>query len=106
MKSLRSMVAAGLIFSLLATPALAVDDYDDSQSNPLRIIAYVLHPVGYAVEWLFTRPFHRLVSEDDLEPIFGHVPHEGFDYESYTEGLATGVTIDSPHGTIAERSQR
>ncbi len=103
---LRNSVVAALIVSLLATPALAVDDYDDSQANPLRIIAYVLHPVGYAVEWLFTRPFYRLVSQDDLEPIFGHVPHEGFGYESYTEGLATGVAIDSPSGSVVESSQR
>ncbi|MFP6664178.1 MAG: hypothetical protein VCC00_08270 [Deltaproteobacteria bacterium] len=106
MKSLRNMVVVGLMVSLLATPAMAVDDYDDSQANPLRLIAYVLHPIGYAVEWLFTRPIHRLFAQEDLEPIFGHVPHEGYDYESYTEGMATGVTIDSPAGTIRERSQR
>ena len=103
---LRNSVVAALLVSLLATPALAVDDYDDSQANPFRIIAYVLHPIGYVTEWLFTRPLYRLVSQDDLEPIFGHVPHEGFDYESYTEGLATGVAIDSPSGSTVERSHR
>ena len=108
MKMLGKMAAATLIAVLLATPgtALAVDDYDDSQSNPFRLIAYVLHPIGYAAEWLFTRPFYRVVSQEDLEPIFGHVPHEGFDYETYIEGLSTGVAIDTGTARIDERHKR
>ncbi|MGE0821454.1 MAG: hypothetical protein AB7G75_23330 [Candidatus Binatia bacterium] len=52
------------------------DGYDDSQAHPLRIAAYAFHPVGYAVEWLVTRPIHALVSQPELEPIFGHRPHQ------------------------------
>lgn len=51
------------------------DGYDDSQAHPLRIAAYALHPVGYAVEWLLTRPIHALVSQPELAPVFGHKPH-------------------------------
>ena len=51
------------------------DEYDDSQANPLRILAYLLHPVGYTLEWLATRPFHEVVAQPDLEPIFGHDEH-------------------------------
>jgi hypothetical protein len=51
------------------------DAYDDSQSNPLRILAYLIHPVGYTLEWLVTRPFHEVVAQPDLEPIFGHDGH-------------------------------
>lgn len=51
------------------------DDYDDSQSNPLRILAYLIHPVGYSLEWLITRPFHEVVAQPDLEPVFGHDSH-------------------------------
>jgi len=51
------------------------DDYDDSQSHPLRILAYLVHPVGYSLEWLVTRPFHELVAQPDLEPVFGHTSH-------------------------------
>jgi len=54
---------------------VGVDDYDDSQSHPLRLLAYVIHPVGYTLEWLTTRPFHQFVAQPDLEPIFGHQPH-------------------------------
>lgn len=51
------------------------DTYDDSQSNPLRLLAYVIHPIGYTLEWLVTRPFHEVVAQPDLEPVFGHDPH-------------------------------
>jgi hypothetical protein len=55
------------------------DGYDDSQSHPLRIAAYALNPVGFAVEWLVTRPIHALVSQPELERIFGHQSHR-WDY--------------------------
>lgn len=51
------------------------DGYDESQAHPLRIAAYAFHPVGYAVEWLFTRPIHALVSQPELKKVFGHKPH-------------------------------
>ena len=51
------------------------DEYDDSQANPLRILAYIIHPVGYTLEWLVTRPFHELVAQPDLEPVSGHETH-------------------------------
>ena len=54
---------------------IGADDYDDSQSNPLRILAYLIHPVGYSLEWLVTRPFHEVVAQPDLEPVFGHDVH-------------------------------
>jgi len=51
------------------------DGYDDSQSHPLRIAAYAVHPIGFALEWLVTRPIHALVSQPELEKVFGHKPH-------------------------------
>lgn len=63
---------------LVAAPmgASAHDEYDDSQSHPFQLAAYALHPVGYALEWLVFRPIHFVVSQPELEPIFGHVPHD------------------------------
>lgn len=51
------------------------DGYDESQAHPLRLVAYAFHPVGYAVEWLVTRPIHAIVSQPELERVFGHRPH-------------------------------
>lgn len=54
----------------------APDEYDESQSNPFRIAAYLLHPFGVITEWLLLRPFHYLVSAtEDNEKLFGHRPH-------------------------------
>ncbi|HJQ83357.1 MAG TPA: hypothetical protein VKA21_04730 [Candidatus Binatia bacterium] len=63
---------------LIGSPAavLAHDAYDDSESHPLRLAAYGLHPVGWALEWVAMRPLHFLVSNPRVEHIFGHVPHE------------------------------
>jgi len=84
-------IALLLLLVLVSLPvrAEAHDAYDDSQSHPLRIVAYVLHPVGYALEWLAMRPIHFVVSEPKLEPVFGHVPHESpFDGTEVYEGEA------------------
>ncbi len=67
------------LFALLATSGVARaipnDEYDDSQSHPLRVAAYLLHPVGYGLEWVIFRPFHWLVSRENSEKAFGHTPH-------------------------------
>lgn len=73
----RALLVVVLAVSLLggAVPAGAHDAYDDSQSHPLRLAAYAVHPVGFAAEWLIMRPIHFLVSQPKLEPVFGHTPH-------------------------------
>lgn len=70
-------VAAALLGSApLSFAATGADDYDDSQSHPLRLAAYIIHPIGFTLEWLVTRPFHELVAQPDLAPVFGHTSHE------------------------------
>jgi hypothetical protein len=103
---IRRIAAAVGLVSLLAGPALAGGDnggyrtmgqYSDGESNPLRIVAYAIAPVGFLAEWLVTRPLFRLVSQQDTAPIFSYTPQAGFDYETYQEGLSTGVTFEDPH---------
>ena len=75
----RFAVAAlfAIVLAATAGPAAAApDDYDDMQSHPLRLVAYLIYPIGYTTEWLIFRPFHYLVSRPALEPFFGHRPHE------------------------------
>lgn len=71
-------VAAALLGSAQFSFAFTTgaDDYDDSQSHPLRLAAYIIHPIGFTLEWLVTRPFHELVAQPDLAPVFGHTSHE------------------------------
>jgi hypothetical protein len=75
-KFIMVVAAVALLGSVQLSFAGGADDYDDSQSHPLRLAAYVLHPIGYTLEWLVTRPFHELVAQSDLAPIFGHSSHE------------------------------
>jgi outer membrane protein OmpA-like peptidoglycan-associated protein len=58
-------------------PGLAAsDEYDDSQSHPLRIVAYLAYPAAFLTEWLVFRPFHFMVSATEpQEALFGHRPH-------------------------------
>jgi outer membrane protein OmpA-like peptidoglycan-associated protein len=58
-------------------PGLAAwDEYDDSQSHPLRVVAYLAYPAAFLTEWLVFRPFHFLVSATEpQEALFGHRPH-------------------------------
>jgi len=94
MRSWKNVVMVGIATLFLAGPAAAdldecnsysgevgctaapgyYDAYDDSQSHPLQIAAYAINPVGYALEWLVTRPIHALVSQPELQPIFGYKP--------------------------------
>jgi outer membrane protein OmpA-like peptidoglycan-associated protein len=78
MKSLRSLVLV-MILGLILGPKASLaepDEYDDSQSNPFRVAAYLLHPAGFVLEWIVFRPFHFLVSSTEpLEAFFGHRPH-------------------------------
>lgn len=78
MKTLRLLpVAFFLSLCLFSSPGqVLADEYDDSQSHPLRTVAYIAHPVGVLLEWLVTRPFHSLVSATkETEYVFGHRPH-------------------------------
>ena len=77
MRIIRSLLVTLILYASFTTPALAApDEYDDSQSHPLRIAAYLAHPVAWLTEWLIFRPFHFVVSASEpQEAFFGHRPH-------------------------------
>lgn len=72
-----SIFVLALWFAFGLKPSLAApDEYDDSQSHPLRVLAYLVHPAAFLLEWTVFRPFHFLVSgNESLEAVFGHRPH-------------------------------
>jgi outer membrane protein OmpA-like peptidoglycan-associated protein len=70
------LLAFFMTFAAAGSAFAAPDEYDDSQSHPLRIVAYLLHPAAFLVEWTVFRPFHYLVSATEpQEAFFGHRPH-------------------------------
>ena len=78
MKVSRSLASVFMLVLALQPQRLWAewDDYDDSQSNPLRVMAYLLYPVGFLAEWTLFRPLHFLVSATEpQEAFFGHRPH-------------------------------
>lgn len=70
----KPFAALALALGVLAAPAPALaDEYEPkSAGHPLRIAAYVLHPVGVALDYLIFRPAHWLGSKEPLRTIFGH----------------------------------
>ena len=64
------VLAASLLF---LSSAASADEYDsDAAGHPVRIAAYILHPVGWALDFLIMRPAHWIVSQEPLDQVFGH----------------------------------
>ena len=71
-RALRAAVLA-LAFAVLAPQLALADEYEsDRAGHPLRIVAYIVHPVGVAIDYLIMRPAHWLGSHEPLRTIFGH----------------------------------
>jgi hypothetical protein len=80
MKSLigAMVIAAAIVIGSGAARAMegVSDEYDDNIMHPLRLAYYVVHPVGYAADWLVGRPFHYLISRPYLDKFFGYQRHD------------------------------
>jgi hypothetical protein len=46
-------------------------EYTDDDSQPLKILSYVLAPIGFALEWGIARPLHYLATDTFLAPVLG-----------------------------------
>lgn len=55
-----------------ASPVIANEHDPKTAGHPLRIVAYVLHPVGVALDYLILRPAHWLVEREPFKTAFGH----------------------------------
>ena len=71
-------VAIGVVLSVLAvaTPAVADTHKVHRSGHPLRVLAYVVHPVGVIIDVLFFRPFHWLGNREPVKTLFGHHPND------------------------------
>ncbi len=47
------------------------NEYSDEDSQPLKLMSYVLAPIGFALEWGIVRPLHYLSTDTFLAPILG-----------------------------------
>ena len=105
----RQVVAVVAVVFLTAPLATANDYYDDFEdTHPLRIVSYPMHAAGYVVEWLLTRPIHALVSQQDLEPVFGHDMHP-FDFDEQMRqvgGTAPELQAAAPPARVDSGASR
>ncbi len=68
----RLLAAVGALAMLAAASPAAAEEYDETYSgHPLRIIAYVLHPVGVILDTLIFRPFHWIGSHEPFKTLSG-----------------------------------
>ena len=52
---------------------LPVDTHDpNAAAHPLHIVAYALHPVGVALDWIVVRPAVWVVRHEPFRTIFGY----------------------------------
>jgi len=74
-RRLATLALAGLLLAL-ASP-VAADEYDPHRAgHPLRVLAYVLHPIGVGLDYLIFRPAHWVGSQPVIRTIFGHDVYE------------------------------
>lgn len=70
----RRWLTGVLLVMLLSGPAslVAAEEYEpDNAGNPLRIVAYVVYPVGVVFDYLILRPAYWVGSHEPFRTIFG-----------------------------------
>lgn len=69
-------VAASLLAALFLAglpQGARADAYDPLKAgHPLRVLAYLLHPVGVLLDYGLMRPCHWLGHREPLKTLFGH----------------------------------
>jgi hypothetical protein len=69
---LAGAILGGLLLATAPRP-VAADDHDPERAaHPLRVLAYAVHPIGVALDWLIVRPAHWVVERQPFRTIFGH----------------------------------
>jgi len=61
----------GVWLSAAALPATAEEYEPADAGQPLRIVAYVVHPVGVVLDYLFLRPMYWIGSHEPFRTLFG-----------------------------------
>jgi hypothetical protein len=70
------LLALTLPILLLGSTAIAShadDEYDPTEAgHPLRVAAYILHPVGVILDTLIFRPMHWLGTHEPIKTLVGN----------------------------------
>lgn len=70
----RRLGALLFVGALLAagSPALGHDHDSTRSGHPLRLVAYIVHPVGVILDTLILQPLHWLGSHEPIQTLIGH----------------------------------
>jgi len=86
---MRKWSAALLLAAALAVTAAGTahaDEYDAKKAgHPVRIAAYVLHPVGVMLDYLIFRPAHWIGHHEPIRTLVGHERHPADRLEEIAE---------------------
>ncbi len=75
-----------LAAALVVTATARADDYDPrTAGHPVRIAAYVLHPVGVLLDYLIFRPAHWIGHREPIRTVVGHERHPADSLEETAE---------------------
>jgi len=65
----------GLLTLTITIERAEAEQYDPQKAgNPIRIAAYILHPVGVLLDYGLMRPCFYVVKREPFSTIFGYVP--------------------------------
>ena len=70
----RGLLCVAVVAMLSATPlTVSANEHEPTLSgHPVRIVAYILYPVGFVRDTLIFRPAHWLGSQEPFSSLFGH----------------------------------
>jgi hypothetical protein len=112
---MRRWILCAIIVLAMAMPAIAhaqqgpyndkqnPNEYTDTEdSQVLKLVSYVLGPIGYALEWTVTRPMHNLATKTSLAPVLsGDTEHS----EIYNPGSNVAPIVPAPPASTASGAQ-
>lgn len=79
------------------------NDYTQEDSHPVRAIASLLSPIGFALEWGIARPWHYVATQTPLAPVLnGGQEEDSWDAYYGNSGSIAEAPMPQPH--VAERN--
>ena len=71
-KAARTAAAMLAAMMLSSTAPASAESYIATESgHPLRVLAYVVHPIGVILDWVIFRPFYWLGSQEYVKTLVG-----------------------------------
>jgi hypothetical protein len=68
----RGIATCAVLLLLVGATPSAAEEYENTYTgHPLRILAYVVHPIGVILDVLIFRPAHWIASHEPIKKLVG-----------------------------------